>query len=288
MNIRFAHASTEEEIKKFDFIESIGYFSIAEHFGKDPNNGLNPFEHSHDEYEFVFPLTTVPLFKYDKANYIGEVGYCYPINPHVRHGLEFNLGESHLITIAVDKLILDSMKEKMGYPNQYFYTHFIPDKETIVLIRKFQEASHLDYRNDVILDALAKQIIYKLIKCGLASGEDNRRPEKVYAKNIKKVLIFMYEHFRDPNLTISQLAEMSGYSDSYFSRSFKAYMGGDSPIVHLNKLRLSEAKALFNNKELTIERIAHSVGYRNVSTFTEAFKTIVGFKPKHYRTKFCL
>lgn len=285
MDITKAHVSSEEELKKFDFIESIGYFSVAEHFGKE--NGLNPFEHSHEEYEFVFPITTVPIFKYDKANYIGEVGYCYPINSNVKHGLELNLGQSHLISIAVSKDVVDSLKEKLGYKNDLFYTHFIPEKEILVLIRKFEEVSHLDYRNDVILDALAKQIIYKLIKNGLASGEDNRRPEKIYAKNIKKVLLYMYANYHNPNLTISQLASISGYSESYFSRSFKAYMG-DVPISHLNKLRLSEAKALFTDKSLTIDEIAHKVGYRNVSTFTEAFKKIVGYKPKEYRRKYCL
>ena len=285
MDITKAHVSSEEELKKFDFVESIGYFSIAEHLGKE--DGLNPFEHFHDEYEFVFPITTVPIFKYDKANYIGEVGYCYPINSNVKHGLELNIGHSHLISIVVDKNVVDSLKEKMGYKNNFFYTHFIPEKEMLMLIRKFEEVSRLSYRNDVILDALAKQIIYKLIKNGLASGEDNRRPEKVYAKNIKKVLIYMYENFRDSSLTVSQLAKISGYSDSYFSRSFKAYMG-DVPIIHLNKLRLSEAKALFFNKELKIGDIAHQVGFKNVSTFTEAFKNIIGYRPKEYRDKFCL
>ena len=61
----------------------------------------------------------------------------------------------------------------------------------------------------------------------------------------------------------------------------------DSPVVHLNKLRLSEAKELFKNKELTLGEIATKVGYKNLSTFTEAFKSIVGMKPKKYRDKYC-
>lgn len=287
MGVLEAHTINEEELKKFDFVESISYFSVAEYIHKTNENGLLPFEHSHDEYEFVFPLTTIPLFKYDRANYIGEVGYCYPINPQVRHGIDLNLGQARLISVTVSKDIVDYFREKLGFKNRYFYTHFIPEKEILVLIRKFQESSVLDYRNDVILDALAKQIIFKLVKDGLASGKDNRRPEKIYAKNIKKVLIYMYENFRDPNLSVSQLAHISGYSDSYFSRSFKAYMG-DVPVIHLNKLRLSEARALFFNKELKIAEIAHQVGFKNVSTFTEAFKNIIGYRPKEYRDKFCL
>jgi AraC family transcriptional regulator of arabinose operon len=93
----------------------------------------------------------------------------------------------------------------------------------------------------------------------------------------------MFENFRDPNLTIAKLADISGYSPAYFSRAFKAYMN-DAPIVHLNKLRLSEARALFKNKDLTIGQISEMVGYNNMSTFTEAFKNILGMKPKNIET----
>ena len=287
MSVTDAHVASREELKKFAFVESIDYFSVAEYLGQDEINGLKPFEHAHDEYEFVFPLTTLHLIKYEKASYICEVGYCYPINPNVRHGVELNLGKSQLITIAIKREVVDYFKEKLGFKDVYFYTHFIPRKELLILIRKFQEAKHLSTQNEVVIDALAKQIIYHLIKEGLASGEDNRHPEKVYTKNIRKVLIYLIENYRDPNLNISQLAKITGYSDSYFSRSFKAYIG-DSPVVHLNKLRLSEAKALFSNRGLKIKDIAHQVGYQNVSTFNEAFKKYIGYKPKEYRDKFCL
>lgn len=60
----------------------------------------------------------------------------------------------------------------------------------------------------------------------------------------------------------------------------------DTPIMHLNKMRISQAKVFFENSDLTIQEIAHKVGYKNISTFTEAFKRVMGMTPNYYRKKF--
>ena len=165
-------------------------------------------------------------------------------------------------------------------------TRFLYDKDLLIAIQKFQEAARNGSANKMIPEVIANKLIDYLVQAGLSSGVDNRRPEKIYTKNIRHTIVYMFENYRDPELTIVKLAEYSGYSISYFSRAFKAYMN-DSPVVHLNKLRLSEAKELFKNKELTLGEIAARVGYKNLSTFTEAFKSIVGMKPKKYRDKYC-
>ncbi len=287
MGIRNAHALENKEIAKYNSIDSTSFISIAEFISEPDKEPLCAFQHAHDEYEFIIPVETIPLMRYEKANYIGEVGYVYPVNPYVNHGLEFDLEkDSHVISIAINRAFLEQRKALLGYDNKYFYTRFLASKDLLIGIEKFQKAAREEYLNKKVLEMLAKGITDLLIIEGLASGEDNRRPEKVYARNIKKVLIYMFENYRDQELTINKLAEISGYSPAYFSRAFKAYIH-DAPIVHLNKLRLSEARALFKNKDLTIGEIATRVGYKNLSTFTEAFKNIIGMKPKKYRDKYC-
>lgn len=282
MGVLQAHAINENELKKFK-ISHCDVLSVAEYFHPSlDEKPLFAFEHAHDEYEFVIPTETMPLIKYDKASYIGEVGYCYPINPWVNHGTEFDLDACSVISITADKKWVDSLKKELGYGNQFFYTHFILKRDLLDKIRMFQKECQKENPNQIIINDLATAIVKSIITESLSLGYDNRKPEKVYAKNIRKVLRFMYENYKNPALTISQLAKLSGYSLSYFSRSFRAYMN-DSPIVHLNKLRISEAKRLFKNKELTLEQIALQAGYRILSTFTEAFKSLNGCKPKKYR-----
>ena len=136
MSVKSAHAVTLEEAKKYDFIYSLSHFSIAENYIEDKLLVLRAFKHAHDEYEFIIPITTIPLLYYAKANYIGEVGFCYPVNPYVEHGLEVDL-HSKVISISVEKEYLESVKKELGFEGKLFYTRFIYKKNLIDLIKLF-------------------------------------------------------------------------------------------------------------------------------------------------------
>ena len=282
MSVLTAHAVSENSLDVYDAICTLTNFSIAENISIDKAKHLEAFTHKHEEYEFLIPLTTIPLLRYEKANYLGEFGYIYPVNPFVEHGLEFDL-HSKVISITVDRLFLDGIKNKMGYENRYFYTRFAYDETIINLIRKFQNAFNNDAQDkEKVLNDCINKILSYLIDAGLKDNIDNRRPQKEYAKNIKKVLVYIEEHFAEPDLTISKLAEISNYSVGYFTRAFIRYMG-DTPIMHLSKRRISEAKVLIRNKKLSLKEVADKVGYKNLSTFTEAFKRVVGCAPKDWK-----
>ena len=128
-----------------------------------------------------------------------------------------------------------------------------------------------------------------MIAEGASRGEieqELKKPEKRLVETIRKTLIYMNEHYKDQNLTITYLAKRNGFSLTYFSKSFKAYMH-DTPIGHLNRLRTSAARALLKDKSLKLEQIAHAVGYRNLSTFSEAFKHLLNMTPGQYRKIYC-
>ena len=285
MSVRSAHAVTVDELSKYDFIFSLNHFSIAKNVTRDKVIALNAFKHTHDEYEFIFPLTTIPLLYYAKANYIGEVGFCYPVNPYVEHGIEMEL-HSKVISITVDKKYVEDVKKELGFEGKYFYTRFIYKKPLLDLIDLFeQEFRSGDTSKAKRLNEIAHQIVSTIVKLGLQSGEDNRRPEKQYIKNMKKILLYIEENYKDPELNIAKIAEYSGYSLAYFTKAFKLYMN-DTPIMHLNKRRISHAKALFQNEELNLSDIAKRSGYKNLSTFTEAFKRVMGMLPTEYKKKY--
>ena len=285
MSVKSAHAVTAEELNKYDSICSLNHFSIAKNVIENKPIVINAFKHTHDEYEFIFPLTTLPILNYAKANYIGEVGFCYPVNPYVEHGIDVEL-HSKVISITVEKEYVESIKKELGFEGKYFYTRFIYKKNLLDLINAFEK----EYKDGGMtrvtkLNDLSYQIVSLLIKLGLESGADNRRPERRYAKNMYKTLMFIYDNYLDPELTVEKIAEQSGYSFAYFTKAFKLYMS-DTPIMHLNKLRISHAKELLKDKNLQLMDIATAVGYNNLSTFTEAFKRCMGLLPREYRNKY--
>ncbi|MBP5694100.1 MAG: helix-turn-helix transcriptional regulator [Bacilli bacterium] len=282
MSVKDAHAISAKQMMAYDSIYSLDFFSIAFNKTTSKNECLKAFHHSHDEYEFLIPLTTIPLLYYHKANYIGEVGYVYPVNPHIEHGLEFDL-YSKVISITVDKEYLDKIKEKLGYKDSYFYTKFANKQSLMDLINNYENifVSQIPNKEKYLIE-FSDAIITFLIKNGLKDGIDSRRPEKQYSKNMKNVLFYIEKHYMDQDLTINKLASIAGYSLAYFTRAFKSYMQ-DTPIMHLNKRRISEAKELLEQTNLSLIEISKKVGYKNLSTFSEAFKRITNLSPRDYK-----
>ena len=283
MGVREAHAIDDEELKKYDSVLSLSDFSIAENKIEIKRNPMRSFNHHHDEYEFIIPLTTIPLLFYANANYIGEVGFCYPVNPYVQHGLDLKL-DSKVISITISKEYVDKKKEELNFANQYFYTRFLYTRTLIELIREYQHLFASNSRNKQCrLMEIASQITTYLIKNGLRTGEDNRRPEKQF--NMRKAVLYIEDNYLDPELTIKKIADYLGYSMWYFSKAFKLYMA-DTPIMHLNKRRLSEARRILQDTDEPLGEVAKKCGYKNFSTFSQAFNRIMGMTPTAYRKQF--
>jgi|GEM_PF-3550888 len=99
MSISNAHGAFVSD--KCPRVSKCSFLSIAEYNFNNSGESISAFEHEHDEYEFVIPLKTISLLYYDKASYIGEVGFIYPVNPYVSHGFEFNIASGHFYSIVI-------------------------------------------------------------------------------------------------------------------------------------------------------------------------------------------
>ncbi len=273
MSLKEAHA-LPGDLKNYDIFITTEYYSVAE-FIPAEGNRIASFEHYHDNYEFIIPFTTIPILIYQNTNYLGEVGYCYPVNPYTNHGIEFDL-TSRVLSIAIDKNYLNKIKEEHGFKDKYFYTRFLLTKDIIYNLAQFK----ITYNNIYI-----ENTINLIVEEGLKNNTDNRKPKKIYFKGIKYSILYMFEHYDNPELTIKEVAEVSEYSYTYFTKAFSLYMHL-TPVMYLNKLRLSKAKELMKDRNLTLGDICKMSGYNNISTFTESFKKIVGMLPKEYRKKY--
>ncbi len=282
MSVISAHGANPQEINKYDNIDSLSYFSVAQYYSANHKEPMLAFEHAHEEYTFVIPLKTIHLWKHDTFKAIGEVGFCYPADSGIVHGVDHDLNKSDFISIVIAKEYLLERAAALGYKNPSFGNKFPISRELSQIVRNFQVACRSEFPSPVELDMLAKEITDWLITNGLAVGKRRFIPERTYDSNIRRVLSYMFMNYYNPDLSLTELANYCGYSVAYFSRVFKKYVG-DSPITHLNKLRVSEARSLFSNDKLSLSDIATIVGFNNLSTFTESFKTITGMRPKAFR-----
>jgi transcriptional regulator GlxA family with amidase domain len=99
------------------------------------------------------------------------------------------------------------------------------------------------------------------------------------------------EHFLQKELhheiTVAQLAEHCGTSERSLLRHFKAHYG-ESPLAHIQHLRVERAKALLEATHLSFDEVVERCGYSDVSSFRKLFKRATSLTPADYRERFRL
>jgi transcriptional regulator GlxA family with amidase domain len=94
----------------------------------------------------------------------------------------------------------------------------------------------------------------------------------------------MEDHF-DQNHPYEELASKFGMSRRTFERRFKAATG-DTPLIYLQRIRVEAAKTMLENRDLSFDEIAYSVGYQDSAAFRKIFFRHTGVLPREYRRRF--
>ncbi len=112
---------------------------------------------------------------------------------------------------------------------------------------------------------------------------DSRPQERLEETDVvRRAMRYMQEHFSDPNLTISALAEELGVSSVTLAVIFRNELGV-RPSDYLANLRMEQARELLVNTDMLIREIGRMVGYEDDHVFTRRFKKYTGKTPGQYR-----
>ena len=98
-----------------------------------------------------------------------------------------------------------------------------------------------------------------------------------------RIVLKYVENNYPEKITIADIAEVAGFSESHFMRYFKETMG-TSFIDYLKDYRLTMAARLLQSSDNAIIDIASDVGFDNISYFNRAFKAKYGVSPRNYRS----
>lgn len=129
-----------------------------------------------------------------------------------------------------------------------------------------------------LVNAAITAIIAFAFEARLADADD-LRPELPLP--VQKSLEKMRLYFHSP-IRVSDLAVLSGMSESHFSRLFKACIG-TSPIDWLRRERINQAKHRLIESEDPIKEIARQVGYSDQFFFSKDFKKMTKLTPTQFR-----
>lgn len=88
-------------------------------------------------------------------------------------------------------------------------------------------------------------------------------------------------------LSISELAQHCGTSERSLLRHFRQHYD-NSPLAHIQHLRVERAKALLETTLLSFDEIVERCGYSDSSSFRKLFKRATSLTPADYRERFRL
>ena len=86
-------------------------FSLAE-IRADQGHVSEPFQHSHDAYEFLIPYGPIPMLMCEGSVFFGEVGYVYPVQSQKVHAFRFRAAGVSYDSIVVEKSYMKGWKLK--------------------------------------------------------------------------------------------------------------------------------------------------------------------------------
>jgi AraC-like DNA-binding protein len=98
---------------------------------------------------------------------------------------------------------------------------------------------------------------------------------------VTRATAYMQSHLDDA-ITLGVLAAEFGCSKGHLTKCFQAERG-ESPGRTLAQLRMTHARQLLQNTELTVSQIARATGYKDLAAFSHFFKQRAGHAPSEFR-----
>lgn len=141
------------------------------------------------------------------------------------------------------------------------YTRFVNKSEGFEIIR------------DSVLNVLLS-IVFEKVSMTTAYSETMH--------NIKKSLMFLSEHFSDPDLSLTKVADAVGLSQNYLGLIFKRKLNIGCN-EYIRQLRLTHAVRLLKQGGFSLDEISEKCGFNSKSYFIAVFKKQYGITPKKYK-----
>lgn len=104
------------------------------------------------------------------------------------------------------------------------------------------------------------------------------------SKYVLQTIAYIKDHYRESNVSITNIADKLRVSEGHLSHLFKKETGM-TVISYLTDYRIRKSMDLLQNQKAKVYEVAELVGYRDVSYFSSIFKKITGMSPTDYQSQ---
>jgi AraC family transcriptional regulator len=123
--------------------------------------------------------------------------------------------------------------------------------------------------------------VHLLRRYGLSNRRANLHKGGLASVQLRRVIEYIDAHLSD-ELSVTDLAAITGLSPHHFGQAFKA-MTGRPPHRYVIEKRIHRARALLRDVDRPIAEIADVVGFSSQSHFTMNFRRLTGITPDRFR-----
>ena len=251
--------------------------------------------HWHDEIEFIYIKKGVGTIAVDFVSYDVHADDIVLILPGQLHAISELPGQS----MEYENIIFHPcLLESSGTDNSYhtFLQPLLAMQLACPQILTKKDSAYttvrscLDKNDNICMSfpggyplAIRGNLFMLFFALYTTYSEQKRNPSN--RKNIEKLKsVIKYVELNYPMpMSIAQMADLAGFSESHFMKYFKQTMG--VPFTsYLNTYRLTMAARLLLQSDDSILSIATEVGFDNLSYFNRAFKKQYGMTPSAYRS----
>jgi signal transduction histidine kinase/CheY-like chemotaxis protein len=98
---------------------------------------------------------------------------------------------------------------------------------------------------------------------------------------VRKAMAFLHGRYMD-SISLEDAARYVGMSKEYLARCFRQEMG-ITLVTYLNRYRINRAKALLDEGEMSLTKVALETGFSSSAYFSRVFRQEVGMPPSEYQ-----
>lgn len=241
--------------------------NMAQNVYVSKNNFTNYKPHSHDFYEFEYFYEGSGVCEINGKEYPfqnGDISFATPLDIH---GYK---GSGNVKTLTVHFRLADLNPVFRGITNI--------DGCLIKSTDEIRSAFNIlicQNPNDDLYGLLCEKTVETILILLLQMFKTTA---KVLPKEIYTAVEYINLNFKN-NINLNSVSEYVGFSREHFSRQFKKYVGIGF-LCYLTDLRVTYAKHLLDNQEITVTQACYECGFGCLRSFRRAFKKKYGHSPK--------
>lgn len=252
--------------------------------------------HWHEEMEIIYIKKGKGIVSIDFTTYHVNEGDILIIVPGQLHGIEQEIGETMEYENIIFQLSMLTYRQGDTCTDDYFkpmlHHQIIPPSYIHPQLDFYKEVALCLDRSDQLCDLRpaayeisVKSQLFQLFFILFSHASKQEAPRKNSKTLEKTKLILKYIETNYTNkITIKEMAETCGFSQSHFMKFFKTTVG--IPFTsYLNNYRLTMASRLLLSSSSSILEIAIETGFDNLSYFNRTFKQTFGMTPREFRNK---